>query len=400
MKSWGLLCISLFICSLNYGQSTKEQLEAQRKRLQQEIIQINSLLQTSKQRKSNVLVEVEELSLKIERQDQLIRLTNRQINQLTQRININIRTIDQLRTELKRLKEDYADMIVKSRQNKSKQNRLMFLLSSESFLQAYKRIQYMKQYADYRQQQGLKIQQKTKTIQNLNADLLNQKTDKEVLQIANRTVQTDLRKDQQLQNELIKTLRKQESKYASQIKKKQRQREALNKEIDRLIREAIAASNRKAGTATQDFALTPEARALAANFKANKGRLPWPVRKGVVTQKFGTQRHPLVRTTTIKSNGVTIATAKGSTARSIFEGTVLNIIQFKGSNPIVLVQHGNYITSYQNLSKVWVKKGDKVIAKQDLGEIFTNPSTDKTTLQFSVFLNTTPQNPASWLYQM
>ena len=133
---------------------------------------------------------------------------------------------------------------------------------------------------------------------------------------------------------------------------------------------------------------------------SNKGRLPWPVEKGIVTQRFGTQRHPVVRTTTIKSNGVTLSVPAVATARSVFEGKVLNIVQFKGSNPIVLVQHGNYITSYKNLSKVYVKKGDRVTAKQAIGQIFTNKDTGKTTLQFSLFYNTTPQNPALWLYQM
>ena len=128
--------------------------------------------------------------------------------------------------------------------------------------------------------------------------------------------------------------------------------------------------------------------------------MPWPVQKGIVTQRFGTQRHPVVRTTTIKSNGVTLSVPAGAEARSVFEGKVLNIVQFKGSNPIVLVQHGNYITSYKNLSKVYVKKGDKLSAKQAIGQIFTNKDTGKTSLQFSLFQNTTPQNPALWLYQM
>jgi septal ring factor EnvC (AmiA/AmiB activator) len=124
------------------------------------------------------------------------------------------------------------------------------------------------------------------------------------------------------------------------------------------------------------------------------------VAKGIVTQKFGTQRHPVVRTTTIKSNGVTLSVPAGAEARSVFEGTVLNIVQFKGSNPIILIQHGNYITSYKNLSTVFVQKGDRVAAKQSIGKIFTNKDTNKTELKFSLFQNTTPQNPALWLYQM
>ena len=398
MKKW--LWILMLIPVLGLAQDKKATLEAQKKRLQQEIVQINALLKSSAKKRANVLTEVETVQLKMDRQDALIRLTNRQINRLNQEITLNLRNIEQLRTELIQLKKDYAEMVVAARKNQSTQNRLMFLLSSESFWQAYKRMAYMKQYAAYRKQQGEQIAEKTKTLQQYTNDLVVQRKDKERLIRENRDAQKALDSVRARQNKLMQQLKRKEKSYASQIKKKQQQQAAIDKEINRLIREAIAASNKKAGTKTTSFVLTPEAKALAASFVANKGRLPWPVEKGIVIQKFGTQRHPVVRTTTIKSNGVTLSVPERAEARSVFEGKVLNIVQFKGSNPIVLVQHGNYITSYKNLSKVYVKKGDKLSAKQAIGQIFTNKDTGKTALQFSLFQNTTPQNPALWLYQM
>jgi septal ring factor EnvC (AmiA/AmiB activator) len=398
MKTW--LWVLMLVPILGFTQDKKAALEAQKKRLQQEIVQINALLKSSVKKRSNVLTEVETVQLKMDRQDALIRLTNQQINRLNQDISLNLRNIEQLRTELTQLKEDYAEMVIAARKNQSTQNRLMFLLSSESFWQAYKRLAYMKQYASYRKQQGEQIAAKTKTLQQYTNDLLAQRKDKERLIRENRAAQKELDSVKTKQNALVQQLKKREKSYATQIKKKQKEQEAIDKEINRLIREAIAASNKKAGTKTKSFVLTPEAKALAASFAANKGRLPWPVAKGIVTQKFGTQRHPVVRTTTIKSNGVTLSVPVGAEVRSVFEGKVLNIVQFKGSNPIVLVQHGNYITSYKNLSKVYVKKGDKLNAKQAIGKIFTNKETGKTALQFSLFQNTTPQNPALWLYQM
>jgi septal ring factor EnvC (AmiA/AmiB activator) len=390
----------LLLSVLGTAQDKKAALEAQKKRLQQEIVQINALIKESAKKRANVLTEVENVQLKMDRQDALIRLTNRQINRLNQDITLNLRNIEQLRQELEVLKKNYADMIVAARKNKSTQNRLMFVLSSESFWQAYKRLAYMKQYAAYRKQQGEQIAAKTKTLQQYNKDLVAQRKEKEALIRNNRIAQQELDSVRKKQNSLMQQLKKRERSFAAQIKKKQKQQEAIDKEIDRLIREAIAASNKKAGTKTTTFVLTPEAKALAASFASNKGRLPWPVSKGIVTQKFGTQRHPVVRTTTIKSNGVTLSVPKGTEARSVFEGKVLNIVQFKGSNPIVLIQHGNYITSYKNLSVVYVKKGERVSAKQSIGKIFTNKDTNKTALQFSLFQNTTPQNPALWLYQM
>ena len=398
MRKW--VWLILLIPVLSMAQDKKAALEAQKKQLQQEIVQINTLLKSSAKKRANVLTEVETVQLKIDRQDALIRLTNRQINRLNQEIGLNLRNIETLRAELTVLKKDYAAMVVSARKNQSTQNRLMFLLSSESFWQAYKRMAYMKQYAAYRKQQGEQIATKTKTLQQYTNDLVAQRKGKEQLIRENRAAQKELDSIKLKQNSLVQQLKKREKSYAAQIRKKQRQQEAIDKEINRLIREAIAASNKKAGTKTTSFVLTPEAKALAASFVANKGRLPWPVQKGIVTQRFGTQRHPVVRTTTIKSNGVTLSVPAGAEARSVFEGKVLNIVQFKGSNPIVLVQHGNYITSYKNLSKVYVKKGDKLSAKQAIGQIFTNKDTGKTSLQFSLFQNTTPQNPALWLYQM
>ena len=383
-----------------YGQDARARLEAQRKQLQQEIVQINGMLQKNKTQKADALESLEDLFLKIDRLRELIRLTNRQINSLTSQINKNQADISALEEELTILKEDYASMIVKSRKNSSQQNRLMFLFSSENFWQVIKRVRYMNQYAAYRKQQGENIAKKTKTLRQLNENLVSQKAVKEELLSDNRKVQEQFEQERKKQQNVLQNLRSNESKYAAQIKKKQRQTVKIDREIDRLIREAIAASNKKAGTTNVSFALTPEAKALAANFIANKGRLPWPVRKGVVIQKFGTQRHAVVRTTTIKSNGVTIATTNGAKARAVFEGTVLNIVQFQGSNPIVLIQHGNYVTAYKNLASVSVQKGDKVVSKQEIGSIFTNPTTQRTSLQFSVFYNTTPKNPADWIFQM
>ena len=383
-----------------YGQDARARLEEQRKQLQQEIVQINGMLLKNKNQKADALESLEDLFLKMDRLRELIRLTNRQINSLTSQINKNQADISALEEELTILKEDYASMIVKSRKNSSQQNRLMFLFSSENFWQVIKRVRYMNQYAAYRKQQGEKIAKKTEILRQLNETLVSQKAMKEELLSDNRKVQEQFEQERKKQQKVLQNLRSNESKYAAQIKKKQRQTVKIEREIDRLIREAIAASNKKAGTTNVSFVLTPEAKALAANFIANKGRLPWPVRKGVVIQKFGTQRHSVVRTTTIKSNGVTIATSPGTKARAVFAGTVLKIVQFQGSNPIVLIQHGNYVTAYKNLASVSVQKGDKVISKQEIGTIFTNPTTQRTSLQFSVFYNTTPKNPAYWIFQM
>lgn len=393
----------LLICFITtaWGQdSRQEKLKQQRKQLQQEIKQINTLLFTNTKKKKSALNEVQDLAVKINLRERLIRVTNEEANRLTQQINVNQRTIDRQRKALETLKADYADMIRYSYASKSGQSRLMFLFSSESFLQAYKRFQYLKQYAAFRKKQGLLIAQKTQTLQALNKTLLTQKTRKEALVKENRAVQNSLSEERLAQKELVTALKKRERSLESQIRKKQKQIAAYDKEIQRLIRAAIAASNKAAGKNKAVFTLTPEAQLIDKNFTANKGKLPWPVEQGVVTLGFGTQTHPVVKTTKIQSNGVTIATPDNAEVRAVFKGKVMQVFSFKGSNPGVLIQHGNYITSYSNLAAVYVKKGQTIEAKEVIGKVFTHPNTGKSELKFSVFQNTTPVNPKGWVYRM
>ena len=397
------IVLFMFIGQSLFAQDQRQQnLEAQRKRLQQEIKQINTLLFSNEKRKKSVLTQVEDLSLKINVRRRLIRVTNEQANRLTQQINVNQRSISQQRKELEALKKDYSEMILKSYQSKSGQSRMMFLFSSENFLQAYKRFQYLKQYASFRKKQGELISEKTQILQELNISLLDQKRKKDNLVKENRAAEEQYRQEQNSQESLVLELKKKERNFISQIKKKQKKTNEINKEIQRLIREAIIASNKAAGEKRNSnvFSLTPEDQLISDNIIANKGKLPWPVEQGIVIQRFGRQPHPVVKTAIIQSNGVTIATPKNAQARAVFEGKVMSIIGFKGSNPSVLIQHGNYITTYSNLAEVYVTKGQKVKPKEAIGKVFTNPETGKTELKFSVFKASTPVNPKGWIYRM
>jgi septal ring factor EnvC (AmiA/AmiB activator) len=402
----GVFFLLLFWIGLGNGftqESSKQQkqLEAQRLQLKNEIKQINNLLFSNTKTRKNALSEVEDLQVKLNVRSELIKVTNQQANLLTRRIGLNERTISDQRKELEELKAEYAKMIQKSYASKSLQNRLMFLFSSENFLQAYKRIQYLKQYARYRRKQGIAIAEKTTLLQELNKTLNQEKATKLSLIEENRAVQKELEKERSQQQNLIKTLKRKERSLAAQIAEKEKQRKAIDREINRLIREAIAASNKAAGKkGNQTFQLTPEAKLIAANFQANKGRLPWPLEKGVVIQGFGRQQHPVVKTTTIQSNGVVLATEPSAEVRAVFEGEVMSVIVIKGSNPSVLIRHGNFITLYTNLAKLYVKKGEKVKAKQAIGEVFTNQQTGKTQLQFGIFNNVKALNPKDWVYQM
>lgn len=397
----------LFIISGAWAQPDKQkELEEKRQAILQEIQQINSLLFKTRGEKKSVLTEVEDLNQRINARENLIRITNQQANFLTREINDNLQKMEQLRAELKTMKEDYAAMIRKSYKSRSQQSRVMFLLSSENFLQAYKRLQYMKQYAKYRKKQGEGIKEKTIQLQNLNTGLIEQKSQKQRLVEENQLAKVRLTKEKKDQEALVASLKKDEGKFATQIKTKQREADALDKQIDALIKAAIAASNKASGntgavkTSASNFALTAEAKALAANFTSNKGKLPWPVEKGVVIGRYGTHPHPQLPNVTRSNSGVEIATEENGTARAVFEGEVLEIQQIKGGNKAVYIIHGNYITVYSNLNSISVKKGDKVSTKQKIGTVVRSPLTGKTILKFYIYQNDKKMNPADWIYQM
>ncbi|MDA7809976.1 peptidoglycan DD-metalloendopeptidase family protein [Flavobacteriaceae bacterium] len=399
-KFFSVYFFVLLFINLGFSQKNKkEQLELKRTQIEKEIKFINELLFSNKKKKKAVYSDIENLSFKIQRKEELVKLTNQQINLLDGEIKQNIQKEKALESDLLEVKKAYQDMILKSYKTKSGKTRLMFLLSSESFFQAYKRVQYIKQFTLFRKNQAMKISSLVSEIVEVNKELKSQKINKEDLLLNNRLVQKSLENEKKESNTIADDLRKKEKKYINQIAQKQKTSLEIDKEIERLIREAIAKSNKEKNKST-NFSLTPEALELSKNFTLNKGKLPWPVIRGVVIQKFGTQPHPVVKTAKIKSNGIIIATVDKEKVRTVFDGTILSVLQFKGGNPTILVQHGKYITAYKNLSKVYVKKGDKVFSGQNIGEVFTNNSNGKSTIQFSVFQNTTPVNPLLWIIKM
>lgn len=403
-----LILFSTVLSMQNIFAQTNEQkaLEAKREQLQKEISEINRLLFAEKKEKGNVLDQMEALDTKINVRQQLIRVTNQQSNLLNRQINANIRNISKLREDLKSLKEEYATMIQKSYQNNSQQSRLMFLLSSKNFFQAFKRMQYLKQYTQYRKEQGEQIMLKTEELTQLNVDLTLQRKEKDQLIAINNRAKAQLMKEMKSQKELLGSIRQNESKYASAIQNKKKEARKIDQQIEKLIRNAIAASNKKAGagkakiTLSNKFILTPEATLVANNFSANKGKLIWPVEKGIKSQGFGVYNDAVYPGIKHQSNGVIITTDKGAKARAIFEGEVIAILSVPGGNKGVQIKHGNFISTYYNLSNLYVKKGDKVAIKTELGEVYTNRSNGQTRLKFYLYEDTSRLNPEEWVYQL
>ena len=388
------ISLSLGLKAQNY-QERQKQLEAQKISIKKEIQQINNLINDSRKKSRGLADELEDIQLKISVRDRLIRINNSQVNNLNNIISNQNERIADLEVDLKKLKDEYSKIVYSSYKKRSSEMKLMFLFASDNINQAFRRFQYFKQYSKYRKEQANKIVSLQEEISNNIDSLDKRKIEKQNVVKENQSVRQTLNQDRIQQNNLYNNLLKDQKNYAVEIQEKEKQAKLIDNEIQKLIRLAIAESNNNNNSS--NFALTPEGRLISSNFQSNKGRLPWPVREGVITRRFGTQPHPVVRTTTINSNGISIATSANSIAYSVFEGEVLSVYGFSGGNPGVLIRHGKYISNYQNLSSIFVKKGDKVMANDEIGIVFTNESTGKTVLKFNIFNELKPENPAIWL---
>lgn len=387
--------------SYTYAQSsTQKKLEAKRTKLQKEIKKINTLLFATKKEQKSLLQQIEDLNRKIKVRSELIRVIKSEARVLSNRIYKNRKEINLLEAELTALKEDYSAMIYKSYKSKSVQSRLMFLLSSKNFNQALKRLKYMNQYTDYRQKQGEKIAIQVDKIRTLNSTLTVQKIKKENLLATQKEAQILIEIEKEEQQALVITVQSKEKEYIAEIQEKEKEEEKIQQQIEKIIREAIAASKRKNKSKSKGFALTPEAKALASKFTQNKGKLPWPVTNALVIRNFGKIPHKTLKGITIQSNGIHIATNKNADARAIFEGKVLAIQVSSNGVKTVYVQHGNYISLYNNLETIKVRKGDKVILEQPLGRIYSDKITGKTVLKFQIWKDTQKENPKNWLLKL
>ena len=418
MQRFHLTLLFLMMTSFMWSQTQQQKLEQRKAQILKEIKINEDLLKAVSSKEQSVTNQIIIQDNKIKLKEQLIHTTERQTKLLNDDIYKNQLQINLLKKELDELKEDYSQMIVKSYKSRSEQSRAMFLLSSENFLQAYKRAQYMKQYASYRKSQGVEIGKKSEKLTQRVQEISVQKDAKEVLLKENEKERVTLVHEKKEHEKLFNELKKDKKKITVEIKKKQNESQDIDRKIDKIIRDAIAEANRKAAAAnakanpktsaattkateaSSKIVLTPEGKVIANNFRASKGKLPWPVERGVVTLGYGDQAHPVHRLLIVHNSGVEITTEEGSNARAVFDGEVTSVIVLSPVNKAVMIQHGDFFTVYQNLSNVFVNKGDKVSIKQNIGKIRTNGDTGKTVIKFTISQNTTYANPSGWLSGM
>ena len=391
-----IILLLIVLISSSVSSQTKQDLENQKKQIQEDIKKIELKLKTNSKQKKLIVSNAEDINYKIKLQQNLINNINSQLNLILREIDRNENRLSDLKQRELILKDELSKMLLSAYKKKSNLNKLMFVFSSTSFQQAYKRIQYFKQYANFQSKTLSKIKINSNDIKNTIVVLDSQKTNKKLLIDENEEIKRDLSVEYSDLNNLIAEVNKNQKRYSAEIKQKQKLTREIDKKIQRLIEEALAKAKKKDGR----FELTEEAKLISKNFNANKGKLPSPVIRGSVVLGFGKQPHPIVKTTTIQSNGVRIRTSSDVEARTIFNGVVYSIIKSKNNTHTILIQHGNFFTVYKNLSDIYVKKGDKLKTKDSIGKIATDPLNGQTILSFSIFNNGVPQNPRFWIYKM
>jgi len=393
-----LINLTILICFTfnSFGQSLEE-LRKQKEKTASEIEYINNLLKETNSNAKASLNRLSVLERQIKLQDRLIHNITGEIGYLDESIQKNVKHIDSLGLELQSVKIKYASMIRYADRNQDNNKQLLFLLSAQDFNQAYKRFIYLRQYADYRRLQARRITEFKNSIANQVAELNKRKEEKQNL-LVSKIGQTKIIENQKRQqNDVYSELRQKERDLKKKLENQRKAEQKLEQEIERVIADEAKKSNRKS-TRETGFVLTSEEKVLSGDFKYNRGKFPWPVHRGLITDHFGEHPHPVLKYVVVRNAGIDITTQANAKALAIFKGEVTKVVAIPGGNMAVIIRHGSYLTVYSNLSDVFVKANQKVDIKEELGTIYSDRSDDnKTVLKFQIWRESTKLDPEEWL---
>jgi septal ring factor EnvC (AmiA/AmiB activator) len=396
-KKWIKNFTFLLLCAFAgncFAQSLSD-LQLKKQKAEQEIEFTNQLLKETQKSQNVSLEKVKLLNLKISKRNALITDLRDEIAVYQGIIEDNTEAIAMLEEDVENLKKEYTSFILSAYRNRNAGDKLILLLSAESFNQAYRRLLYLKRYALYRNDQAEAIKA-IRQILEKSAERLEQQK-KIHQQLVNETQQENkkLAGEKEVQNIEVQKLQKKQRELMQRLNAQKKIEQRLEAEIQRIIEEEARKSGAKPGNS---FAMTPEQKLIGSSFEQNKARLPWPVEKGIITEKFGINPHPVLTHVDIKNNGINITTEPGSRVRAVFNGEVTRIFGIAGGNTSVIIRHGNYLSVYSNLREVTVKKGDKVSTRQNIGIVFTDSEDgNKSILKFQIWRDSQKLNPEEWI---
>jgi septal ring factor EnvC (AmiA/AmiB activator) len=405
-KSIPLFFLYLLTAVTAFPQQARRELEEKRKKLLKEIEQTSSLLKQTKENREATFTRYVTLQKQISKRQLLIETLKEELTFLDENVARTSGVIAALTDDTDRLKQEYAGMVRHAYRQRLVRTDWLFIFSASSFNEAFRRWQYLRQYDRYRQKQARLIVETQKTLLDKILLLEERRKEKARLLGTEQRQSSLLSLEKEAKNRLLEDLKGDEARLAKDLDRKRDAADKLDAAIERVIRdemekarraEASAAVKTSPGKTEAVPTATPESTSLSKEFQNNRGKLPWPVKNGVITGYFGRQPHPSLKSVEIVNNGIDIRTDLGSPVRSVFEGTVVGTQFIPGYDYMVILQHGNYYTVYSNLEEVSVKKGDKVAIRQSIGKVSTDQKTNTSEVHFEIWKEKNRLNPQDWV---
>ena len=382
-----IIICSFFICAK--GQ-TKAELEEKRRKTLEEINYVDKLLKETEKEKSESMNAVNIIGNKLSLRESVIFGMQREISLLSERIELNTVAIEMMESDLVGLKSDYKRAVINSFKSQKGNPELVYILSAKDFNQGYKRLKYLQQVTKFRRRESEIIQELKSQVETSKQKLQNDFNRVSELKSREEQQKTLLQNEQEKKQRMLKSLTNKEKQLEKELEEKKRIAHKIEIEIARIIEEeskrSIKADN------------TPEQKLIGESFVENKGRLPWPVEKGIITSQFGIQKHPVLKYVTENNIGIEITSSGITAVRSIYKGEVAKVFSIPGANMTIIIRHGKYLSVYQNIVDAKVKTGDKVETKQEIGNVFCETKNgNKSILKFMIFEEKEKLDPEAWI---
>ncbi len=366
-----IVLLSFFNLPSFLSQKKSELLKKQEKILLEKIENTKVLINQTRATKKLTLSEINIVNRQIRYRQKLIDNYNFQLRKMDEKIQEINRQVNSLKNTNKILKEEYKKMLLYAFKNRDPNYKFLYIISASTFSEAFHRMKYIQHYKDYRLKQIDRIKKTQEALaiskEQLNEEIKNKKDLLEIKEKEKLNYLTD--KNSQLIS--LEKIKRNENKLAEELEKNNAERREIAKAVKKAIEDEIKALEK---LKKAKFSLTPEGLAMSKSFNKNKGKLIWPVERGEITSKYGRHQHHVVSTAFVDNNGIDITTSKNANVRSVFEGKVTSVLIIPGAGRVVMVSHGEYRTVYANLQEVYVKKGDIVKPKENLGKLLAKES--------------------------
>ena len=390
-----LLILAALFCALNLA-AQNQSLDALRdeiRRAEEEIRATNELLAKTKKDKQVTQNQLKLIQNRIRNRKQIIANLEKQTQVINGDIGTKNDTVHAMQNELTQLRKEYADMVYAAYKNYKLNNFLVFLFASKDFNDATRRISYMRRYNRMRQQKAEQIKSVADSLHVQIGELENRKAELTKVRDTRTQEVSSLGKDEKQYQSSLSEINTKSGKLSSEIRKKQSQINKLQQRIQAIIAEEARKNRATPKSAAQEEYIAN----LSGRFDQNKGLLPYPVRGGVIVDRYGVHPHATQKGLMVNNKGVNIASGSGAEVRAVFEGDITQIVFVQGLNNTVIIRHGNYLTTYSNLASVNVKTGDKVTLNQVIGCLSNSDDSDDCVLHFEIWKETENLNPEQWL---